>query len=49
MLRWFGMERSEAMDHTQEYFDRVADKWDDMRRTFFGEGVRVAAVAGSLK
>jgi ubiquinone/menaquinone biosynthesis C-methylase UbiE len=47
MLRWFGMERSEAMDHTQEYFDRVADKWDDMRRTFFGEGVRVAAVAAA--
>jgi ubiquinone/menaquinone biosynthesis C-methylase UbiE len=32
------------MDETREYFDRVADKWDDMRRTFFGEGVRKAAV-----
>jgi ubiquinone/menaquinone biosynthesis C-methylase UbiE len=29
---------------TREYFDRVADKWDDMRRAFFGEGVRTAAV-----
>jgi ubiquinone/menaquinone biosynthesis C-methylase UbiE len=32
------------MDHTREYFDTVADKWDEMRQTFFGEGVRVAAV-----
>ena len=32
------------MDHTREYFDQVADKWDDMRKTFFGEGVRQAAV-----
>ena len=32
------------MDHTREYFDQVADKWDDMRKTFFGEGVRRAAV-----
>ena len=32
------------MDHTREYFDRVADKWDDMRKAFFGEGVRQAAV-----
>ncbi len=32
------------MDRTQEYFDAVADKWDEMRRAFFGEGVRRAAV-----
>jgi ubiquinone/menaquinone biosynthesis C-methylase UbiE len=32
------------MDDTREYFDRVAGQWDDMRRTFFGEGVRKAAV-----
>jgi ubiquinone/menaquinone biosynthesis C-methylase UbiE len=35
------------MDETREYFDHVADKWDDMRRTFFGEGVRNAAVAAA--
>ena len=35
------------MNDTREYFDRVADKWDDMRRTFFGEGVRKAAVGGA--
>jgi ubiquinone/menaquinone biosynthesis C-methylase UbiE len=32
------------MDQTQEYFDGVADKWDEMRRAFFGEGVRRQAV-----
>ena len=32
------------MDQTQEYFDGIADKWDEMRRAFFGEGVRRAAV-----
>jgi ubiquinone/menaquinone biosynthesis C-methylase UbiE len=32
------------MDETQAYFDQVAGKWDDMRRQFFGEGVRRAAV-----
>ena len=32
------------MDETRKYFDSVADQWDDMRRTFFGEGVRKAAV-----
>ena len=31
-------------DATREYFDRVAGQWDQMRRTFFGEGVRIAAV-----
>jgi ubiquinone/menaquinone biosynthesis C-methylase UbiE len=35
------------MDETEAYFDQVADKWDDMRRTFFGEGVRRAAVAAA--
>ena len=29
---------------TREYFDSVASKWDDMRRQFFGEGVRDAAI-----
>jgi len=32
---------------TREYFDSVAQKWDEMRRTFFGEGVRAAAIAAS--
>jgi ubiquinone/menaquinone biosynthesis C-methylase UbiE len=31
-------------DDTQQYFDKVAHQWDDMRRTFFGEGVREAAI-----
>jgi ubiquinone/menaquinone biosynthesis C-methylase UbiE len=31
-------------DDTQQYFDKVARQWDDMRRTFFGEGVREAAI-----
>lgn len=35
------------MDHTREYFDRIADRWDEMRQQFFGEGVRRAAVAAS--
>jgi ubiquinone/menaquinone biosynthesis C-methylase UbiE len=35
------------MDDTSKYFDSVADKWDDMRRTFFGDGVRRAAVAAA--
>lgn len=34
---------SETQD-TREYFDSVANKWDDMRRQFFGEGVRDAAI-----
>ena len=33
-----------SVDETREYFDRVAGQWDDMRRTFFGEGVRNAAM-----
>lgn len=42
------------MDETQAYFDQVAGQWDEMRRRFFGDGVRRAAVdaarvtAGSL-
>ena len=32
------------MDSTREYFDKVANQWDDMRRTFFGEGVRRASI-----
>ena len=32
------------MGETREYFDRIAGQWDDMRRTFFGEGVRESAV-----
>ena len=32
---------------TREYFDQVADQWDDMRRRFFGEGVRRASIAAA--
>jgi ubiquinone/menaquinone biosynthesis C-methylase UbiE len=32
------------MDSIREYFDKVADQWDDMRRAFFGEGVRRASI-----
>ena len=35
------------MNDTREYFDQVADKWDDMRRQFFGEGVRRTAIAAA--
>jgi ubiquinone/menaquinone biosynthesis C-methylase UbiE len=35
------------MDETREYFDRVAGEWDDMRRRFFGDGVRNAAIAAA--
>jgi ubiquinone/menaquinone biosynthesis C-methylase UbiE len=35
------------MNDSREYFDQVADKWDEMRRSFFGEGVRRAAVAAA--
>ena len=34
-------------DETREYFESVADKWDKMRRTFFGEGVRNSAMAAA--
>jgi ubiquinone/menaquinone biosynthesis C-methylase UbiE len=32
---------------TREYFDQVAPEWDAMRRQFFGEGVRRAAIAAA--
>ena len=35
------------MDETREYFDRVAGEWDEMRRRFFGDGVRTAAIAAA--
>lgn len=35
------------MSDTREYFDNVAGQWDDMRRQFFGEGVRRAAIAAA--
>ena len=34
-------------DDTREYFDSVAHKWEEMRRGFFGEGVRKAAIAAA--
>jgi ubiquinone/menaquinone biosynthesis C-methylase UbiE len=34
-------------DDTREYFESVAHKWDEMRRQFFGEGVRNAAIAAA--
>jgi ubiquinone/menaquinone biosynthesis C-methylase UbiE len=34
-------------DDTREYFESVAHKWDEMRRLFFGEGVRNAAIAAA--
>ena len=35
------------MSDTQDYFDKVAGQWDQMRRQFFGEGVRRAAIAAA--
>lgn len=34
-------------DDPREYFESVAHKWDEMRRQFFGEGVRDAAIAAA--
>jgi ubiquinone/menaquinone biosynthesis C-methylase UbiE len=34
-------------DDTREYFESIAHKWDEMRRMFFGEGVRNAAIAAA--
>jgi len=34
-------------DGTREYFDGVATRWDEMRRQFFGDGVRRAAIAAA--
>ncbi len=35
------------MSETRDYFDQVAGQWDDMRRQFFGEGVRRTAIAAA--
>ena len=35
------------MSETREYFDQVAGQWDDMRRQFFGDGVRRMAIAAA--
>lgn len=35
------------MSDTRGYFDQVAGDWEQMRRQFFGEGVRRAAVAAA--
>ncbi|MBA2302523.1 MAG: methyltransferase domain-containing protein [Acidobacteria bacterium] len=35
------------MNDTREYFNDVASRWDSMRRQFFGEGVRQAAMAAA--
>ena len=35
------------MDDTQQYFNDVAGQWEEMRRRFFGDGVRRAAVAAA--
>ena len=34
-------------DDTRDYFNSVAHKWEEMRRTFFGEGVRKAVTAAA--
>lgn len=38
------MSETNTAAETREYFDTVANRWDAMRRTFFGEGVRQAAI-----
>ena len=35
------------MSDTKAYFDTVAGQWDAMRRQFFGDGVRRAAIAAA--
>jgi ubiquinone/menaquinone biosynthesis C-methylase UbiE len=35
------------MTDTREYFNDVAAEWDSMRKQFFGEGVRRAAIAAA--
>jgi ubiquinone/menaquinone biosynthesis C-methylase UbiE len=35
------------MDDAQQYFNAVAGQWERMRRQFFGDGVRRAAVAAA--
>jgi ubiquinone/menaquinone biosynthesis C-methylase UbiE len=32
------------LEQTREYFDQVASQWNEMRKRFFGEGVRRAAI-----
>ncbi len=34
-------------EDTREYFNTVANQWDEMSRTFFGEGVREAVVCAA--
>jgi ubiquinone/menaquinone biosynthesis C-methylase UbiE len=34
-------------DSTRDYFDEIANRWDEMRRQFFGDGVRNAAIAAA--
>jgi ubiquinone/menaquinone biosynthesis C-methylase UbiE len=34
-------------DGTREYFDGVANRWDEMRRQFFGDGVRCQVIAAA--
>jgi len=38
------VKNGETAAATRKYFDAVASKWDQMRRSFFGEGVRNAAI-----
>ena len=35
------------MSDTREYFNDIATEWDSMRKQFFGEGVRRAAIAAA--
>jgi len=35
------------MNDTREYFNQIATEWDAMRKRFFGEGVRRAAIAAA--
>ncbi|HJR61829.1 MAG TPA: class I SAM-dependent methyltransferase [Vicinamibacterales bacterium] len=35
------------MNETREYFNEVAGDWESMRKQFFGEGVRRAAIAAA--
>ena len=35
------------MNDTREYFNNVATEWDSMRKRFFGDGVRRAAIAAA--
>ena len=35
------------MTDTRQYFDTIANEWDTLRRQFFGEGVRRAAISAA--